>query len=163
MLENSLTYALASISDEGIGAADQLIQQRFGWNVRELRVLRLVRGSPGIGFTELARLTRFERSATSRILNRMLQAGLISRTGVSQDARRFTLAVTLEGERLCRKADPLTQELEALMLKPLDAKRRAEFLAALKTVMAWVTGGYAERLHERFAELVQDGENHDRR
>lgn len=159
MLETSLTYALASISDEGIGAADQLVQRHFGWDVRELRVLRLVRSSPGIGFTELARLTRFERTATSRILNRMLQAGLISRTGVPTDARRFTLAATEEGENLCRKADPLTQELEGLMLEPLDAKRRAEFSATLEIVMAWVTGGYAERLHERFAELVQGKKN----
>ena len=163
MLEKSLTYALASIADEGIGAADQLIQQRFGWNVRELRVLRLVRGSPGIGFTELARLTRFERSATSRILNRMLQAGLISRTGVARDARRFTLAATPDGERLCRDADPLTLELEALMLAPLDAKQRAEFSTALETVMVWVTGGYTERLQERFAELVRDSEAHHAR
>ena len=65
MLQQSLTYLLTSIAEEGIGNADRLFQHRFGWKVRELRVLRLVRDRPGITFTELARLTRFERSATS--------------------------------------------------------------------------------------------------
>ena len=54
MLKQSLTYALASIVEEGIGTADRLFRQRFGWDVRELRVLRLVRDTPGITFTALA-------------------------------------------------------------------------------------------------------------
>ena len=59
MLKQSLTYALASIAEEGIGNADRLFEQRFGCDVRELRVLRLVRDTPGITFTALARLTLF--------------------------------------------------------------------------------------------------------
>jgi DNA-binding MarR family transcriptional regulator len=152
MLKQSLTYLLASIADEGIGRADRLFEQRFGWSVRELRVLRLVHDNPGITFTELARLTRFERSATSRILTRLIKAGLVRRVGVEADRRRFELSATAKGVRLCAKADPLSLELEELMLAPLTARQRAELLAMMERMRAWVEGGYAARIAERFPE-----------
>jgi len=154
MLRQSLTYLLASIADEGIGNANRLFEHRFGWSVRELRVLRLVRDRPATTFTELARLTRIERSATSRVLTRMIRAGLIKRTNSPEDARQFTLSVTPKGERLCAQADPLSLELEALMLAPLSARQRKELLATMERVLAWVSDGYRDRVVERFPEVT---------
>ncbi len=75
MLHRSLTYHLATISEDGIGHAQRIFETRFGWSVREIRVLRLIRSNPGITFTELARQTKFERSLTSRILAKLMKAG----------------------------------------------------------------------------------------
>ncbi|MBS7789481.1 winged helix-turn-helix domain-containing protein [Roseococcus sp. SDR] len=50
--------------------------QQPAWKVRELRVLRLVKGNPGASLTDLARLTRFERSAAAQILMRLIETGL---------------------------------------------------------------------------------------
>lgn len=152
MLRQSLTYTLASIAEEGIGTADRLFRQRFGWDVRELRVLRLVRDTPGITFTALARLTRFERSLTSRILTRMIKAGLIERIGVEGDGRQYTFVMTDAGEGLCAEADPLSLEMEAMMLAPLTAAERESLAGMMETVLAWVTGGYREEVQERFPE-----------
>jgi DNA-binding MarR family transcriptional regulator len=154
MLQQSLTYLLASVAEEGIGNADRVFEERFGWKVRELRVLRLVRDQPGITFTELARLTRFERSATSRILTRLQRAGLIRRAHVPEDARQFTLTITAKGERLCGQADPLSLELEALMLAPLTVRQRAELVAMMERVLAWCAGGYRDQVAERFPEAT---------
>jgi DNA-binding MarR family transcriptional regulator len=152
MLKQSLTYTLASIAEQGIGNADRLFEQRFGWDVRALRVLRLVRDTPGITFTALARLTRFERSATSRILTRMIKAGLIERTGVETDGRQYSFTITPAGERLCQQADPLSLELEALMLAPLTPEQRASLTAMMEAVLAWVGSGYREAVLDRFPE-----------
>ena len=152
MLKQSLTYTLASIAQEGIGPAEQLFQERFGWNVRELRVLRLVRDTPGITFTALARLTRLERSATSRILTRMIKAGLIERIGVQTDGRQYTFAMTPTGEQLCRQADPLSLDLEDLMLAPLTSEQRASLTEMTDTLLAWVTGEYRAEILQRFPE-----------
>ena len=154
MLQQSLTYLLTSIAEEGIGNADRLFQHRFGWKVRELRVLRLVRDRPGITFTELARLTRFERSATSRILTRMLRAGLIRRVNMPQDARQFTLTATAKGEKLCAQADPLSLELETLMLAPLTERQRETLLGMMERVLGWVADGYRAQIEERFPEAA---------
>jgi len=111
-----------------------------------------VRDTPGITFTALARLTRFERSLTSRILTRMIKAGLIERVGVEGDGRQYTFVMTAAGERLCAEADPLSLEMEAMMLAPLTEAQRESFEAMMDTVLAWVTGGYRERILERFPE-----------
>ena len=154
MLKQSLTYLLTSIAEEGIGGADRLFEQRFGWKVRELRVLRLVRDTPGITFTELAELTRTERSATSRILTRMIKAGLLRRTNDAADARRFTLTATANGDKLCAQADPLSLEFEALMLAPLTARQRQELTTMMERLLAWVTGGYRDRVLQQFPETA---------
>ena len=54
MLKRSITYQLASIAEDGIGKATRIFESRFGWNVYEIRVLRLIRATPGITFTALA-------------------------------------------------------------------------------------------------------------
>ena len=153
MLHRSLTYHLASISDDGIGHAERIFETRFGWNVREIRVLRLIRSNPGITFTELARQTKLERSLTSRILSRLLKAGLVNRTNSPSDARVFTLAATEAGIALCEKADPLSTELEALMLEPLTPEQRENFLRMVDQVRNWVQGGYVEKVAQRFPEV----------
>ncbi len=153
MLERSLTYLLSSIAEDGIGNANHIFEVRFGWSVRELRVLRLVRAAPGVTFTALAEMTKFERSLTSRILSKLIKAGLVARNNNPRDARQFTLTTTEKGEELCASADPLTDKLEALMLMPLADDERAAFLSAIERVKAWVQGGYVEKVGERFPEM----------
>lgn len=152
MLNRSLTYHLASIAEDGIGNATRIFESRFGWNVYEIRVLRLIRDTPGITFTQLAQLTKFERSATSRTLSRLIKAGLVTRTNSSEDARQFTLMVTDAGTELCEQADPLSLELEAIMLEPLSNGEREEFRRMLATVLAWIRQGYGEKVTQRFPE-----------
>lgn len=152
MLNRSLTYHLASIAEDGIGKATRIFERRFGWNVYEIRILRLIRDMPGITFTGLAQLTNFERSATSRLLSRLIKAGLVERTNLKSDARRFTLSLTPEGLALCAAADPLSLELEEMMLEPLSPAQRDAFREALSTLLAWVRGGYGDKVLARFPE-----------
>jgi DNA-binding MarR family transcriptional regulator len=154
MLNRSLTYHLATISEDGIGHAGRIFETRFGWSVREIRVLRLIRLNPDITFTELARLTKFERSLTSRTLAKLLKAGLVTRTNSPKDARVFTLQTTNAGIDLCEKADPLSRELELLMLEPLSEHQRQMFLDMVEKVRHWVQLGYSEKVAERFPEAV---------
>jgi DNA-binding MarR family transcriptional regulator len=154
MLHRSLTYHLATISEDGIGHAGRIFETRFGWSVREIRVLRLIRSNPGITFTELARQTKFERSLTSRILAKLMKAGLVLRTNSPKDARVFTLTATEAGIALCDKADPLSIELEAMMLEPLTDEQRAAFLEMIETVRKWVQTGYREKVALRFPEAT---------
>jgi DNA-binding MarR family transcriptional regulator len=153
MLDRSLTYHLSAITEDGIGNANQIFETRFGWSVRELRVLRIVRSTPGVTFTTLAALTKFDRSLTSRILSSMIKTGLIERTNSAEDARIFTLKATSKGETLCDQADPLTADLEALMLKPLAEGEREAFLAMIDRVRTWVQAGYAEEVAMRYPEM----------
>jgi DNA-binding MarR family transcriptional regulator len=154
MLDRSLTYHLSAITEDGIGNANHIFETRFGWSVRELRVLRIVRSTPGVTFTALAALTKFDRSLTSRILSSLIKAGLIERTNSAEDARVFTLKATVGGEALCGRADPLTSELEALMMQPLAENEREAFLAMIDRVRTWVQEGYVREIGRRYPEVA---------
>ena len=155
MSSQSLTYLLASISDEAIGAASRMFEHRFGHGIHEIRVLRLIGDNPGITFTRLAERTRFERSATSRMLSRLISAGLIKRRNSREDARQFALFITAKGAALRSNADPLTAELEDLMLAPLRAAEKTRFLASLDAIMTWVAEGFRAEVVARFPEAAE--------
>jgi DNA-binding MarR family transcriptional regulator len=152
MLRQSFTYQLASIAEEAVGPAARLFRTRFGLDVHELRVLRLVDDQPGVTFTSLARQTRFERSATSRILSRLIKAGLVRRKIDDNDARQFLLRVTPKGRALRERADPLSLELEALILSTLTASERQDFRRILDKLSQWLSSDFPGELEARYPE-----------
>lgn len=152
MLRQSLTYQLASVAEDGISNAGRIFETRFGLSVYEIRVLRLIRDNPSVTFTQLAQLTKFERTATSRMLSRLIKAGLVQRTNSPVDARRFTLTVTQAGQDLCEQADPISLALEAMMLEPLSEPEQEALRSMLGRILTWVRAGYADKVGERFPE-----------
>ncbi|MDE3121796.1 MAG: winged helix-turn-helix transcriptional regulator [Paracoccaceae bacterium] len=154
MLRQSLTYQMASISEDSIRPASRLFRSRFGLDVHELRVLRLIDDQPGVTFTSLAAQTKFERSATSRILARLIKAGLARREIDEADARHFKMFVTAEGQALRQRADPLSLELEEMILAALPEAERRQFRASLDKVTAWLANHFQENLAERYPEAL---------
>jgi DNA-binding MarR family transcriptional regulator len=155
MPRQSLTYTFATIADDAIKTGTRLFEERFGLDVYHVRILRLIDDQPGITFTQLANETRLERSATSRSVQRLIKAGLVERTNDAEDARQFHLVVTTKGRALRRKSDPLTYEMENLMLQSLSSREREAFLNALDKVARWVSNGYRNAVGARFPEPRQ--------
>lgn len=152
MLRQSFTYQLASIAEDAVGPAARLFEVRFGLDVHELRVLRLIDDQPGVTFTSLARQTKFERSATSRILSGLVKRGLAVRTIDGDDARQFRLTVTPKGRQLRERADPLSLELEALILSKLTAAERKEFRRILDKLSQWLNAEFVDELARLYPE-----------
>lgn len=153
MLKQSFTYQLASISDDAIKPAAKLFEHRFGLDVQALRVLRLVGDQPGVNFTTLAAQTRLERSATSRILSRLIKSGLIRRELDEDDARQFRLFITEPGLALRRQADPLSLALEELILQALPEGERQQFRQSLDKLSDWLAREFQGELARRFPEI----------
>ncbi len=150
----SLTYQLASISEDAVGLADRMFKQRFGLHVHDLRVLRLIDDQPGVTFTALATQTKIERSATSRIVTRLIKAGYVRRKNDARDARQFQLTATAKARALRERADPLTADIEALVLSVLPAAKRRQFLEMLDALAGWLQADFARILAERYPELA---------
>ncbi len=150
MLKQSFTYQLASISEDAIKPAAKLFERRFGLDVQELRVLRLVGDQPGVNFTRLAEQTRFERSATSRILSRLIKTGLIRRELDEHDARQFRLFITDKGVALRSEADPLSLALEELILQALPEAERQQFRQSLDKLSDWLAHAFIGELSRRY-------------
>ncbi len=154
MLRRSFTYQLASIAEDAVGPAARLFESRFGLDVHELRVLRLVGDQPGVTFTTLSRQTKFERSATSRILSSLIKGGLVRREIDENDARHFRLYVTADGQALRERADPLSLELETLILSVLSLTEQAEFRRILDKLSGWLDREFMTELQARYPEMA---------
>lgn len=154
MLRQSFTYQLASIAEDAVGPPARLFELRFGLNVHDLRVLRLIDDQPGVTFTSLAKQTKFERSATSRILSRLIKAKLVRREIDEDDARHFRLFVTEAGVALRSKADPLSLEMEALILSALTEGERSEFRRMLDKLSGWLATEFPVQLARRYPDAA---------
>ncbi|MDE2577208.1 MAG: winged helix-turn-helix transcriptional regulator [Hyphomicrobiales bacterium] len=153
MTRGSITFQLAAISEDANRLGDKIFVKRFGMYVHEVRVLRLVGDQPGVTFTLLAQQTRFERSATSRILSRLIKGGYVKRVNDREDARQFGLFITAKGQKLRERADPLTADVEALLLSVLDQQERRRFMAAIAVLADWLHGDFKSRLAARYPEV----------
>lgn len=150
MLRQSVTYQLASIAEDAVRPAAKLFEERFGLDVHELRVLRLIDDQPGVTFTSLARQTKFERSATSRILSHLIKSGLIRREIDEDDARHFRLFATEAAKQLREIADPLSLEMESLLLSQFSENERRELRRLLDKLSGWVANDFTKELTMRY-------------
>ena len=132
-----------------------MFQKRFGLHVHELRVLRLIDDQPGVTFTQLAEETKFERSATSRILAHLIKAGYVRRKIDDRDARHFQLSATAKARALRERADPLTEEIEALVLSVLSATQRAQLEIILGRLTDWLHRDFLLRLQEQYPDAAE--------
>lgn len=134
-----LTYRLNIVAQQAISANDEIFLNETGCRIRDLRVLRLIDDTPGTTFAEIAKITGFERSLTSRIIQNLLGAELIRRENSSQDARVFLLFTTEKGNEIRQIARQLSDRLEVILIDPLSAQELRSLNEILARLGSWVT------------------------
>jgi DNA-binding MarR family transcriptional regulator len=141
------------VAQEAIAANDEIFLRETGCRIRDLRVLRLIDDTPGTTFAELARITGFERSLTSRIIQNLISGGLITRTNSTEDARVFLLSTTEKGKEIRRIARRLSDRLEVILTDPLSVQELRALDDILARLGTWVT---SDEYHQA---LARDAEN----
>lgn len=134
-----LTYRLNIVAQEAIQANDEIFLRETGCRIRDLRVLRLIDDRPGTTFAEIAKITGFDRSLTSRIIQNLIGAGLIERENSTEDARVFLLSTTPKGKEVRQVARRLSDRLEVILTDPLSSQEMRAFNEILARLGAWVT------------------------
>lgn len=134
-----LTYRLNIVAQEAIQAYDEIFLSETGCRIRDLRVLRLIDDTPGTTFAEISKVTGFDRSLTSRIIQNLIASGLIERKNSTEDARVFLLSTTSKGKEVRQVARRLSDRLEVTLTDPLSAQDLRAFNDILARLGAWVT------------------------
>ena len=134
-----LTYRLNIVAQEAIQANDEIFLRETGCRIRDLRVLRLIDDRPGTTFAEIAKITGFDRSLTSRIIQNLIGAGLIERENSTEDARVFLLSTTPKDKDVRQVARRLSDRLEVILTDPLSSQEMRAFNEILARLGAWVT------------------------
>jgi DNA-binding MarR family transcriptional regulator len=142
-----LTYRLNIVADQAIAANDQIFVRETGLTIREVRVLRLIDDTPGTTFRDISRITGFERSLTSRIIQSLIGSGLIERENSTEDARVFLLRPTAKGQEVRRIARALSDRLELILTEPLSRAELDTLNGLLERLAVWViSDDYCDRL-----------------
>lgn len=134
-----LTYRLNIVAQQAISANDEIFLKETGCRIRDLRVLRLIDDSPGTTFAEIAKITGFDRSLTSRIIQNLIGRALIERENSSEDARVFLLSTTEKGKQIRQVARRLSDRLEVILTDPLSAQELRALNDILTRLGSWVT------------------------
>ena len=104
--------------------------EQLGVTSRQVTLLWLIRGNPGMSLRELAAEERISAPALSGYVDRLEKAGLLARVRDESDRRRVGLALTSEGDRLlkrvrARRTTWLADRLRGLEEDELEALERA--------------------------------------
>jgi DNA-binding MarR family transcriptional regulator len=90
--------------------------------------LNVIERKPGIDQVTLSSMAAFDKTTLVKVLDRLVDKGLVTRKQSATDRRRHELHVTAKGRDTIRKIIPLIDRCEQRILTPLNAEDRRKFL-----------------------------------
>jgi MarR family transcriptional regulator, lower aerobic nicotinate degradation pathway regulator len=106
--------------------------------------LQVLEHRPGIDQVSVSEVTAIDRSMTARIVDVLVQRGLIDKRSAANDRRANSLFITGKARRLLEAIEVSADRSQARILAPLRPAERREFMRMVKTLL----DGYG-RDHER--------------
>ncbi|MEM7315060.1 MAG: MarR family winged helix-turn-helix transcriptional regulator [Planctomycetota bacterium] len=94
---------------------------------------------------DIAASSGFPQNTLSRAIHKLVNAGLIARSGDNSDRRRYVLSLTKPGRALYEQALPRFVDFEHMMLKALT-ERECETLSRLMAKMVSASPSWPTRL-----------------
>lgn len=106
-----------------------------GLTPRQFALLLAIYQNSGISQVDLVRQTGIDRSTVAEMVARLIKRGLLVRQRTETDRRTNALAVTSDGEKQLRAAQPGVMRAQDRILDPLPGPKRAEFIALLRQLV----------------------------
>lgn len=131
----SILAALRRLS-RALRLSEKEAQTRYGLTAAQLVILHVLHENPDCSLRELAAFTATDQSTSSVVVQRLVEAGYVTRTDQQRDRRHVELRLTASGRALAVKS-PLP--LEAQVVRSLGRMRtadRAAFLSLFDTFLA---------------------------
>ncbi len=132
-LEEHLGYWLRCLSNfVSHTFAERLAAQ--GVSVEQWVVLRTLYDREGATLNEAARLVGVDKSTLSRMVERLVQRGLVTRSE-GRDRRSVGLALTADGKKMVLQSAKLADENDEAFFHTLSSGQREEFLSTIKQLL----------------------------
>jgi len=132
-LELGLPYLLARAGTR-MGQAFSKEIRRFDISLTEWRVCAALHHAPHQRLSQLAEHTSAEPSTLSRVVDGLLQRGLLVRDRSDEDARALALSLTDAGRDLTLRIIPLAQLFERVALAGLSSAQADALRSMLRKV-----------------------------
>lgn len=121
-----LNVLLDQASERTRDRGSRIYELELGISIRDVRLLRMIGGSPGITMGQLMQLSGIEKTLVSKLVSSLVQRELVERRIGTEDARQIRLCLTEAGIALVMRAEPMGHEMEARFL---DCLTEAEMKA----------------------------------
>jgi DNA-binding MarR family transcriptional regulator len=112
---------------------DREAQAKHGISAAQMFVLHTLNEQDGISLNELAEKTATDQSSASVVVQRLVDAGHVSRTTRKDDRRHVELRLTAKGRGVVRKAPPPAQQKIIAAADSLPTRDRKIFATSLET------------------------------
>jgi DNA-binding MarR family transcriptional regulator len=90
--------------------------------------LNVIEQTPGIDQVTLSKMVAFDKTTLVKVLNRLVEKGLITQKVSAIDRRRHVLNATKKGRDIVRTIIPMIDRSEERILAPLTPQERRTFL-----------------------------------
>jgi DNA-binding MarR family transcriptional regulator len=139
-LTEHLGYWLRAVSNQVSQAFAAKVAAR-GVTVAEWVVLRVLHGRDPLPPSRLADEIGLTRGAVTKLADRLIDKGLLTRAADPDDGRAQTLALTPAGAALVPELAALADANDAAFFAPLSAEERATLRRLLERLHAHAGGG----------------------
>jgi DNA-binding MarR family transcriptional regulator len=115
---------------------DREAQTRYGISAAQMFVLHALSEEDVLSLNELADRTATDQSSASVVVQRLVEAGYVTRAAQKEDRRRIELRLTARGRTVIRKSPPPAQQKILAAIDRMPAKERKAFAAMLETFVS---------------------------
>ncbi|MEA0970099.1 MarR family transcriptional regulator [Candidatus Megaera venefica] len=133
-LEDHLGYWLRCLSNY-IHHSFAALLAEHDISVAQWVVLRTLYDKQNISLNEAARLVGVDNSSLSRMIERLVQKNLVSRTNIDKDRRSVQLSLTSTGKALVPKLAQLADKNDESFFQILSTQKRQELLDTIKQLL----------------------------
>jgi DNA-binding MarR family transcriptional regulator len=103
----------------------------LGLTTVQYAALNMIDEVPGIDQARLSSMIAFDTTTLVKVLDRLSEKGLITRTRSRTDRRKQLLNATARGREVIRKIQPMIDRSEQRLLAPLRPSDRRKFIELL--------------------------------
>jgi DNA-binding MarR family transcriptional regulator len=131
--------------------ASNELMKPLGLTGPQADALVVIRQAQPIALKDLGRLLIAEAGHPSRLIDRLVEAGLVERRAAQDDRRRVELKLTPAGRRLARRVEKARQEIFDAGRSHVDEKRLVATTAVLGQLLEDTPGGQLIERRRRLA------------
>ena len=112
---------------------DREAQTKHGISAAQMFVLHALSEEDALSLNELAERTATDQSSASVVVQRLVEAGYVTRTQKESDRRHIELRVTPRGRAVIRRSPPPAQQKIIAAVESMTARDRKAFAALLES------------------------------
>lgn len=111
---------------------DREAQSKYGISAAQMFVLHTLEQHDGLSLNGLAEHTATDQSSASVVVQRLVEAGYVTRTAKKEDRRHIELRLTPKGRTVIRKAPPPAQQKILAAIESMSPRDRKQFAKLLE-------------------------------